>query len=556
MAIHQHAALEGTVYFWFASNDTSGSGNDGASAAADVRLAGAAASAAPVLSPTPSLLTDAGYPAGCYEVAVAATTGNGFSAGSTYGVFCTLAVDSQNPVGFVGSFTLDPILANVTEISDDATAAANAESFFDGTGYAGTGNTIPTVTSVTNQVTANTTSWNGTAVATPDTAGYPVVTIKDGTGQGEIALTSGAIDNVTLAATTTDVTNGVTVATNNDKTGYSIADATSDGVIADAVWNAATATYGVAGSYGLLVETNLDAAISSRSSHAAADIWSVGTRTITGGTIDTNNDKTGYSIADTTSDAVIADAVWNALTSGYGGVGSYGEQVESLDTSNLDAAITTRSSHSAADVWAVGTRTITGGTIDTNNDKTGYSIADATSDAVIADAVWNALTAGYGTAGTYGEHVEGLDTGAVTVSGTVSADVVSISGDGPAADNMELFFDGTGYDAANSTVGNVTLVATTTAIGATGLTAINAEVADVMTVDTISAITQQAPPNTPTFEEAIIYLYSALTEKVVVDVSGSPDYKEFYTTGGSVAWKKEVTDGSSIYTEAAGATGP
>lgn len=37
---------------------------------------------------------------------------------------------------------------NVKQISTDATAADNAEAFFDGTGYAGTGNTIPTVTTV------------------------------------------------------------------------------------------------------------------------------------------------------------------------------------------------------------------------------------------------------------------------------------------------------------------------------------------------------------------------------------------------------------------------
>lgn len=39
--------------------------------------------------------------------------------------------------------------ANVGAISSDATAADNAEAFFDGTGYAGTGNVIPTVTAVT-----------------------------------------------------------------------------------------------------------------------------------------------------------------------------------------------------------------------------------------------------------------------------------------------------------------------------------------------------------------------------------------------------------------------
>lgn len=36
--------------------------------------------------------------------------------------------------------------------------------------------------------------WNNTNVATPDTAGYPKTTIKDGTGTGELDLTSGKVD--------------------------------------------------------------------------------------------------------------------------------------------------------------------------------------------------------------------------------------------------------------------------------------------------------------------------------------------------------------------------
>lgn len=60
---------------------------------------------------------------------------------------------------------------------------------------------------------ANVTQWNGSAVAMPATAGYPAVTIKSGTGTGEIDLSSGTVK---LAATThtgatiptvTDVTN-------------------------------------------------------------------------------------------------------------------------------------------------------------------------------------------------------------------------------------------------------------------------------------------------------------------------------------------------------------
>lgn len=104
--MHKTRNLGSTVYFWFAANDTSGSGADGETPQCDVRLAGAAADAAPVLSPTPTLLTHANYGAGLHEVAIAATAANGFAAGNEYAVFCTLLVDSQNPAGFLGSFYL------------------------------------------------------------------------------------------------------------------------------------------------------------------------------------------------------------------------------------------------------------------------------------------------------------------------------------------------------------------------------------------------------------------------------------------------------------------
>ena len=45
---------------------------------------------------------------------------------------------------------------------------------------------------------------------------------------------------------------------------------------------------------------------------------------------------------------------------------------------------------------------------------------------------------------------------ALTADGNIKADVLRISGDETAADNAELFFDGTGYNAANSTIGRVT----------------------------------------------------------------------------------------------------
>lgn len=127
----QYAALDDTIYLWFASNDTSGSGGDGASAATDVRLAGAAAGAAPVYSPTPTLLTHANYPAGAYEIAITASAANGFATNNTYAVFCTLAIDSQNPTGFVGSFDLKPIEANATQMGGVTQSATDLKDFAD-----------------------------------------------------------------------------------------------------------------------------------------------------------------------------------------------------------------------------------------------------------------------------------------------------------------------------------------------------------------------------------------------------------------------------------------
>ena len=132
---HQYATLEDTVYFYFGSNDTGGSGGDGATPLFDVREAGAAASAIPLLSGTPTLLTHANYPAGCYEVAVEAKASNGFAADDVFGVFCTLAIDSQNPTGFVGSCKLSPVPADAVKISGDSTAADNLELQYDTTGY-------------------------------------------------------------------------------------------------------------------------------------------------------------------------------------------------------------------------------------------------------------------------------------------------------------------------------------------------------------------------------------------------------------------------------------
>lgn len=74
--------------------------------------------------------------------------------------------------------------------------------------------------------------------------------------------------------------------------------------VATAVWNAATGSYGTTNSYGALIETNLDAMVSTRSTFAGGAVASV-TAPVTVGTI---TDKTGYKLASDGVDAVVIEA--------------------------------------------------------------------------------------------------------------------------------------------------------------------------------------------------------------------------------------------------------
>jgi len=98
----------------------------------------------------------------------------------------------------------------------------------------------------------------------------------------------------------------------------------------------------------------------------------------------------------------------------------------------IDASVSSRSSHTASDVWLVGTRTLTAFsfsvTVGTNNDKTGYSLATAPLDASgTAAAVWGALLTSYTTADTFGARVvrstNSNNSVAITGANHVAADI-------------------------------------------------------------------------------------------------------------------------------------
>lgn len=117
---------------------------------------------------------------------------------------------------------------------------------------------------------------------------------------------------------------------------------------------------------------------------------------------------------------------------------------------------------------------------DSEVSKDGAAFADCTNEvteiATASGIYFLDLTSTEMNADTVAIIVKTTSTGAKTTpivlypeeAGDIRVDATMISGDATAADNAELFFDGTGYAAANSTVGTVTSV---TAVAAGGISA-------------------------------------------------------------------------------------
>jgi hypothetical protein len=151
--------------------------------------------------------------------------------------------------------------------------------------------------------------------------------------------------------------------------------------LSNAVWTDAKAGY-------------IDVAISSRSSHSASAVWDVTSRSLT--------DKSDFALS-SSSRAAIVDEVWDELRSGHTTNGTFGQGVASVQ-GNVTGSV----------------GSVTAGvTVSTNNDKTGYTISgtkttlDALNDvtaSAVADAVWDELTTGHNTAGSFAKlFVDTLD---------------------------------------------------------------------------------------------------------------------------------------------------
>lgn len=251
------------------------------------------------------------------------------------GCLCVAVLDSATEARIIDDYTGSNQQASVTP---DWNTTPDSDDTF--TIYLPEGRQIPTV---------NATHIGGTSQTGRDLGAS--VLLSPGTGTGQISLSSGAV----TVGTNNDKT-GYTASTVSDKTGYALADSTSDAVIADAVWNALTASYGSAGTYGEALEA----------AGAGADPWltalpgSYGAGTA-GYLIGTNlNAPVGT--VDTVVDAIKAKtdnlpaspaATGDAMTLASGAVSA-----TAVADGAIDAAAFAAGALDA--VWSTATRTLTG----------------------------------------------------------------------------------------------------------------------------------------------------------------------------------------------------
>jgi hypothetical protein len=246
-------------------------------------------------------------------------------------------------------------------------------------------------------------------------------------------------------------------------------------------------------------------------------VWTVATRTLT-----------GFSTA-------LAVSVWDVLESAVATASSMGVKLKT----NLDATVSSRSTHTAADVWASGTRTLTSfGTLVAdiwNNGTrtlTGFSTA-------LAVSVWDVLESAIATASSIGLKVK------TNLDATVSSRSTYAGAD--TAGTTTLLGRLTAGRAVN--LDNLDATVSTRATPAQ----VNAEMVDALNVDTYAEPGQGAPPATASLATKINYLFKGWRNR---KSQSATEQKLFNDDGVTVDQKATVSDDGTTLTVGEQASGP
>ena len=257
----------------------------------------------------------------------------------------------------------------------------------------GNGKTTPIVLypQEADDIRVSTTHWNNTVVATPATAGIPDVNVKNIDNDAASASGTVTFPAATLASTTNitagTITTATNLTTNNDKTGYGLSSAA-----VQAIWDALTSALTTSGSIGKRIVDYLTgdafARIGSNGTGLTAVPWNAAWDA------EVQSEVDDALVAQRLDELVNADSdidgaqpptvgsVFHELMSKTTGSFTFDQTTDALEAlrDRGDAAWITAtgfSTHSAADVWAAGARTLTAAT---NITSTGGTTVPQTGD--------------------------------------------------------------------------------------------------------------------------------------------------------------------------------
>ena len=234
--------------------------------------------------------------------AAASTSGTGITAAgagtSQAGIVATGGSTSSNGITATGGGTgSGAVFTSGAGASGDGVQMTAASTNGNGLKLTKTGSGVALASPTTDLVLpsgglANVTAWtvdvtgslSGSVGSVTGNVGGNVVGSVASIATGGITSGSFAANAITAAAIAADAIGASELAADAVAEIQSGLSTLTQANVSDAVWNAATASYGSAGSYGLLVETNLDAAVSSRlaTSGYTAPLDAAGTRSAVG----------------------------------------------------------------------------------------------------------------------------------------------------------------------------------------------------------------------------------------------------------------------------------
>ncbi len=410
------------------------------------------------------------------------------------------------------------------------------------------------------QWSVNVESWNATAVPAEHTAGYPISTIKDGTGTGEINTNAGAIAVVDLTTTTTTAANVTTV---------------SSGAISEASF----AT--TAGSFAPLQVIDQGTAQSAtgttlvlRSAAAFADDEPNGARIlITGGSTGVGQSRLITDYVSTTDTATVAAwtttptgtityKIFSSVAAATGTAPSASEVADEVQTRTIAGVTLVGTATNVTTVNGLAANVITAASIapaaidaatfaaDVDAENLSYIITDATR---LNGANVNTLTshdpgstiASAVALGTVNTSVNNLTTLTAAVSGEVDKVPKSdsnVTWNATAAAQIQSEAAGAlnAYDPPT----HAELTAAIAALNNLSAAQVNAEVVDVLSVDTFAELAAD-PGASPTVVKALMLLYMALRNKVDVTATA----KEIHNNAGTVLVTKTLSDDGTTYSE-------